>query len=38
VRAQLARGGSIRYLVPDVVDRYIAEHGVYRSLVTHRDD
>jgi nicotinate-nucleotide adenylyltransferase len=38
VRAQLARGGSIRYLVPDVVDRYIAEHGVYRSLVTQRDD
>jgi nicotinate-nucleotide adenylyltransferase len=34
VRAQLARGGSIRYLVPDVVHRYIAEHGVYRSLQT----
>ena len=38
VRAQLARGASIRYLVPDVVDRYIAEHGVYRALETHRDD
>ncbi len=33
VRAQLARGASVRYLVPDAVDRYITEHGVYRSLV-----
>jgi nicotinate-nucleotide adenylyltransferase len=32
VRAQLARGGSIRYLVPEFVWRYIEEHGVYRSL------
>jgi len=32
VRAQLARGGSVRYLVPDSVDRYITQHGVYRSL------
>lgn len=31
VRAQLARGGSIRYLVPESVDRYIAEHGLYAS-------
>jgi nicotinate-nucleotide adenylyltransferase len=31
VRRQLARGGSIRYLVPDAVDRYIAEHGLYRE-------
>ena len=29
VRAQLARGGSIRYLVPESVDRYIAEHRLY---------
>jgi nicotinate-nucleotide adenylyltransferase len=35
VRAQLARGASVRYLVPDAVDRYITEHGVYRSLVGH---
>jgi nicotinate-nucleotide adenylyltransferase len=33
VRAQLARGASVRYLVPDAVARYITEHGVYRSLV-----
>ena len=32
VRAQLARGSSIRYLVPEFVWRYIEEHGVYRSL------
>lgn len=31
VRAQLARGGSIRYLVPDFVDRYIAARALYRS-------
>jgi nicotinate-nucleotide adenylyltransferase len=29
VREQLARGGSIRYLVPEPVDRYIAEHELY---------
>ncbi|GAC1622737.1 MAG: hypothetical protein NVS4B5_14890 [Vulcanimicrobiaceae bacterium] len=29
VRAQLARGGSVRYLVPESVYRYIAEHGPY---------
>jgi len=29
VRAQLARGGSIRYLVPETVNRYIAEHRLY---------
>jgi nicotinate-nucleotide adenylyltransferase len=32
VRKQLARGGSIRYLVPEFVSRYIEEHGLYRSL------
>ena len=30
VRAQLARGGSIRYLVPEFVSSYIAERGLYR--------
>ncbi len=30
VRNQLARGGSIRYLVPEPVDRYIREKGLYR--------
>jgi nicotinate-nucleotide adenylyltransferase len=32
VRAQLARGASIRYLVPEPVNRFIAEHGLYRKL------
>jgi len=31
VRAQLARGGSIRYLVPEFVSAYIAEFGLYRA-------
>jgi nicotinate-nucleotide adenylyltransferase len=31
VRAQLARGGSVRYLVPEGVRRYIAEHDLYHS-------
>jgi nicotinate-nucleotide adenylyltransferase len=29
VRQQLARGGSIRYLVPEFVSRYIEERGLY---------
>jgi nicotinate-nucleotide adenylyltransferase len=29
VRAQRARGGSIRYLVPEPVRRYIEAHGLY---------
>jgi nicotinate-nucleotide adenylyltransferase len=29
VRAQLASGGSIRYLVPEPVFRYIGERGLY---------
>lgn len=31
VRAQLARGGSIRYLVPEFVDRYIEREELYRA-------
>lgn len=31
VRDQMARGGSIRYLVPEPVARYIAEHGIYAA-------
>jgi len=31
VRTQLARGGSIRYLVPEFVNRYIVEHGLYAN-------
>jgi nicotinate-nucleotide adenylyltransferase len=29
IRRRLASGRSIRYLVPDVVADYIAEHGLY---------
>jgi nicotinate-nucleotide adenylyltransferase len=32
VRAQLARGGSIRYLVPEPVYRYIEENALYRGI------
>jgi nicotinate-nucleotide adenylyltransferase len=38
VRAQLARGGSIRYLVPDFVWRYIEERGLYRAAATANVD
>jgi nicotinate-nucleotide adenylyltransferase len=31
VRSQIARGSSIRYLVPDIVARYINEHQLYAS-------
>jgi nicotinate-nucleotide adenylyltransferase len=31
VRRQLARGASIRYLVPDFVERYVRERGLYRD-------
>jgi nicotinate-nucleotide adenylyltransferase len=31
VRERVRRGGSIRYLVPADVDRYLREHGLYRS-------
>ena len=35
VRTQLARGGSIRYLVPEFVYRYIEEYGLYRQVASH---
>jgi nicotinate-nucleotide adenylyltransferase len=31
IRYRLVEGMSIRYLVPAVVEMYIAEHGLYRS-------
>ncbi len=31
IRARVARGLSIRYMVPDAVDQYIRAHGLYRS-------
>jgi nicotinate-nucleotide adenylyltransferase len=39
VRRQLARGGSIRYLVPEFVAKYIVEHGLYRAAdaLAHAD-
>jgi nicotinate-nucleotide adenylyltransferase len=37
VRTQLARGGSIRYLVPEYVYRYIEEHELYRLTSARAD-
>jgi nicotinate-nucleotide adenylyltransferase len=34
IRARVAAGRPIRWLVPDAVAGYIAEHGLYRSAVT----
>jgi nicotinate-nucleotide adenylyltransferase len=31
VRERIAHDRPIRYLVPDRVERYIAEHGLYRA-------
>jgi nicotinate-nucleotide adenylyltransferase len=31
IRARLAAGGSVRFLVPSAVEAYITEHGLYRQ-------
>ena len=31
IRARVREGRSIRYMVPDLVERYIQEHGLYRD-------
>ncbi len=31
IRRRAARGLSLRYLVPDAVERYVREHGLYRA-------
>ena len=36
IRARVAAGHSIRFLVPTDVQRYIAEHGLYRQEVASR--
>ncbi|MCC6267823.1 MAG: nicotinate (nicotinamide) nucleotide adenylyltransferase [Dehalococcoidia bacterium] len=33
IRDRVARGRSIRYLVPEAVERLVEKHGLYRSLV-----
>jgi nicotinate-nucleotide adenylyltransferase len=32
IRSRLARGASVRYLVPEEVNRYIAANGLYREV------
>lgn len=34
IRARVAQGAPVRFLVPDAVDRYIAERGLYRAAAS----
>ena len=34
IRRRVAEGPAVRYLVPDAVERAIAERGLYRAEVT----
>lgn len=38
LRADVARGRSIRFLVPDAVHEYIFEHGLYRAMASAAPD